>query len=191
MNWFRSPDGNTIHTYPCQVEDKPGESRELILWAQGASLATLAEHFVGGGIAHQVRPCPSCLGNSGPLFHDVLLEHLHQTLITVDARTCRNEYDLQVSIATALAGAGVRAEREHTFPGGARPDLWLPSYRIAVEVKTQGSPAQIRRQLDRYAAVDDVEAVALVTTQNRHRPAVTKRINGTPARAIALTGAAL
>lgn len=46
-------------------------------------------------------------------------------------------------------------------------DFWIPP--TAIEVKVTGSPAAVLRQLYRYAADEQVEALLLVTTRSAHR----------------------
>ena len=48
---------------------------------------------------------------------------------------------------------------------------------IAVEVKIKGAKAEIYRQLERYAAHDNVTAILLVSSRSMHLPAL---INGKP-----------
>lgn len=72
-----------------------------------------------------------------------------------------NEYDLQDGIALALDRADISYEREVQLGNAGRVDFLVDD--IAVEVKVRGSRAAVLRQLYRYAVVDDVAAVLLVT----------------------------
>lgn len=98
-----------------------------------------------------------------------------------------DERGLYDGLAAAFDGAGVGYERERVLGAGNRVDFYLPAHRLAVEVKVQGSPASILRQLTRYAACEVVGAILLVT--NRATLArIPSTIANKPAMAVRLTG---
>jgi hypothetical protein len=95
------------------------------------------------------------------------------------------EVGLQDAIEVVLADAGIPAEREPRLTAADRIDFLAG--RVGIEVKIAGRPADVERQLRRYAASPDVDALVLVTTRARHRamPAV---IGGKPVRVVWLSG---
>ena len=85
-----------------------------------------------------------------------------------------NEALLQMAISQLLNKEIILFYREHHLGDTDRPDFYLPEYMhaksgIVIEVKVQGSPAQVTRQLDRYAAYDAVTEILLLTTRSKHR----------------------
>lgn len=57
--------------------------------------------------------------------------------------------------------------REHRFNPHSRIDFFVPSHGIGVECKVQGVFSQVERQLERYAQIDDVRVLVLVTASAR------------------------
>lgn len=86
-----------------------------------------------------------------------------------------SEAALQAQVASVLAAVpGLHIDTEVRREGG-RFDL-LVRYTapgefyqtsIVIELKVKGSAAAVERQAQRYAKMDDVDAVAVVTTSNR------------------------
>lgn len=81
------------------------------------------------------------------------------------------EADLQHGLAVLFAQQHLTAQREARLAVTARIDFLLNTdgQRIGIEVKTGGSPADVRRQLARYAATGAIDGLLLVTTQPLHR----------------------
>lgn len=75
-----------------------------------------------------------------------------------------HEPQLHDRLAEVLTAQPVAFERERSIDAKNRLDF-LVAGGIALEVKVDGSLAQALRQIDRYAALDDVAAVLLATTQ--------------------------
>jgi len=95
-----------------------------------------------------------------------------------------NEDAVQRGIASVLAEGGALFRREVPVPGG-RLDFLVDG--IAIEVKVDGSTASLIRQLGRYAELEDVRALLVVTT--RHRLAqVPREIAGKQVRVALLLG---
>jgi hypothetical protein len=96
------------------------------------------------------------------------------------------ESDLQLAIEVVLAGADVGAVRREYELGRAhgRIDFYLPNLRCGVELKCDGSPASVRRQLMRYAMSDEIDGLVLVTTRGRlgEQP---DTLNGKPVAVVA------
>jgi hypothetical protein len=84
------------------------------------------------------------------------------------------ERELQDGIASVLAEIG--PHREWAI-GGDRPDFFIDG--VAIEVKVDGSLSSLVRQCYRYAQLDEVVAIVVVT--NRHRLArLPAAMNGKP-----------
>lgn len=78
-----------------------------------------------------------------------------------------DEMELHEGIAQVLALTGADVQREVSLPRNAgRIDFLVDA--VGIEVKVQGSPAQINRQLRRYAACPQIEELVLVTNRPRH-----------------------
>ncbi len=86
---------------------------------------------------------------------------LIETLQTI-TNTFQCETDLQNAIETLLSKAGISYRREVALSRRDRPDFMVET--VALEVKTKGSPAQVTRQLYRYAEHESVGSLLLVTT---------------------------
>jgi hypothetical protein len=78
-------------------------------------------------------------------------------------------------VLTEAGATGV--EREVAIGTGSRLDLLLG--RIGIEVKVKGTPANVARQLQRYAGSDRVDALVLATTVHTHR-AMPATLGGVP-----------
>lgn len=118
----------------------------------------------------------------------VTLERLHQVLGSY-RYSFANERDLQDGIAQALATRGIRFDREVVLGPKDRPDFMVDG--IAVEVKVDGTPAVILRQLDRYAAQKAVRAILLVTRKEQHARRFPEAIGGKPLDVLTLGANAL
>ena len=77
-----------------------------------------------------------------------------------------DEHELQDAIEELLTAECIPYEREVELSKRDRPDFMLR--RVAVEVKTKGSPTEVGRQLLRYAAHEGVEQILLLTTKSGH-----------------------
>jgi hypothetical protein len=89
---------------------------------------------------------------------------------TLLARVYRwmDEYGLQDQIEQVLTEAGaVGVEREVEVGPRCRIDLVVA--RVGIEVKVKGAPADVARQLQRYAATGRFDAFVLATTVHAHR----------------------
>lgn len=97
------------------------------------------------------------------------------------------EAALQASIGEALASAGFAFEREVRLAPGERIDF-LVDGRIGIEAKARYAKRATFRQLERYAAIAQVEALILITGTAIGLP---EEINGKPLFLVALGRAAL
>jgi hypothetical protein len=79
-----------------------------------------------------------------------------------------SELELQTLIATILTHEDIAFERERRLGAAGVVDFYLTAERMALEVKVDGSPADVRRQLMRYAGSAEVAKLLLVTTRAPH-----------------------
>lgn len=107
-------------------------------------------------------------------------------LIGGNRYTTADERDLQDAIAEVLTGADVPFAREVRLSGRDRIDFLAA--RVGVEVKVAGRPTAVLRQLGRYAASGDVDALLLVTTRTAHR-ALPDTVGDKPLHVVAIRGA--
>lgn len=102
-----------------------------------------------------------------------------------------DERRLYEGLSEALTAAGIVFERERvlTLSTGrtGRLDYYVPSTRLAIEVKVGGSPAAILRQIRAYAEHSDVDALLLVTSLAKLAQ-IPDTLAGKPARSYRLTG---
>lgn len=78
------------------------------------------------------------------------------------------ELQLQDDVATALATLKIEYEREKIFGPQNRIDFYLPECCLGIECKVDGSPAEVSRQLVRYAGLDEIDALLLISSKRRH-----------------------
>lgn len=102
-----------------------------------------------------------------------LLEHTR--LLVAD------EKGLQATIAERLDAAGITYEREHRLSPADVIDFI--SDRVGIEVKIKGGKRAILRQVERYAASDQIDAIILVTSVALGMPA---EIAGKPVRVVSI-----
>lgn len=110
----------------------------------------------------------------GPTWKDALVALRLRKVVALLARyrfVAHDEHALYVGLEEALTKGGVAYEREKplTTKGRitSRLDFYLPEDRTAIEVKVQGSPGDILRQLERYQRDEAVDGLLLVTTVSR------------------------
>lgn len=78
--------------------------------------------------------------------------------------TYMSEDELQEALAAVLGDSAVREVR--LSDGRSRIDILM--HGVGVEVKVAGSLADVIRQLDRYAACEEIRELVLVTTRSKH-----------------------
>lgn len=83
------------------------------------------------------------------------------------SRAYAKEHDLQRAIESCLRKGGVRFKTEACLGERSRVDF-LTAAGVAIEVKIDGSIAEVLRQLVRYAIFDEVRELVLATTCYRH-----------------------
>lgn len=93
--------------------------------------------------------------------------------------TAAHESDAQEQIAAALRGAGIECEREVRLGTKDRVDILAGA--VAIEVKTKPvSGSTLWRQVQRYAAHDEVKAVVVASTLHRNVAGLPEELAGTP-----------
>ena len=75
-----------------------------------------------------------------------------------------HEEELQVGIAQVLTAAGIEHQREAVLAGAGRIDFLLPDG-IGLEVKVDGAPAEVARQVLAYARHPEITALIVVTAR--------------------------
>lgn len=73
------------------------------------------------------------------------------------------EDDLQRGVHAALTERGMQPRREVRFGPQNRIDLVVD--RVGIEIKVAGTIGNLTRQVIRYAGVDDLDAIVVVTSR--------------------------
>lgn len=107
-----------------------------------------------------------------------ILSHVRFSFCTED--------ELQRGIDQVLDRAGVPRKREYRLSSVDRIDFFLPDAGMGIEVKCDGSTANLVRQVSRYAQHQEIRSLAIIASRIRlaNMPA---RINGKPVQVITLT----
>lgn len=98
-----------------------------------------------------------------------------------------DERELQEAIAHVLGEAGIEFERERSLDKHNRVDFYILATRLVIEVKVQGSPMPVLRQLWRYGKHPDTAGILLVTTLAK-LARIPDSIAEKPARAFRIAG---
>ena len=102
-----------------------------------------------------------------------MLDRVLDALGTLRSPFAPYEADLHLRVGECLSAAGLPAVHEALLAPG-----------VGVEIKKgRPDPAALRRQLDRYAACQGVEALVVLTERAVPLPA---RLHGKPVRGVAL-----
>lgn len=78
----------------------------------------------------------------------------------------QSEADLQLGIERVLKDASIEFKREVRLTDADRIDFMVGT--IGIEAKIDGSLSDVTRQLHRYAQLNEIESLILVTTRARH-----------------------
>lgn len=99
--------------------------------------------------------------------------------------TFTNERELQDGLQLVLGCLEWEVEREVRLSARDRPDFMVEG--VAVEVKVDGGLSEVTRQIHRYAHLEAVRGVLLVTSRSRlaNLPAA---VNGKPVAVLSLLG---
>ncbi len=99
-----------------------------------------------------------------------MIQNILACLRALRVRPGENEYEIHRQIASCLAEGGFRAVHEARLAPRLRVDFLVEG--IAIEVKkNRGERAKLLRQLDRYLAAPQVEALIVVTAGGLDLPA--------------------
>lgn len=90
-----------------------------------------------------------------------------------------SEADFQVAVAEVLTRGNYTYSREHDLGDAGRIDFFLPAVGLGLELKVQGSPSDVARQLLRYAQSPEIAALVLITGRAR-LGALPPTLNGKP-----------
>lgn len=90
-----------------------------------------------------------------------------QVLLSPYAFSTLNEKALQDGIEQVLRESGIEFIREARVTKQDRPDFMIDD--VAVEAKIKDTISEVTRQLHRYAQLDSVQAILLVTSRHTHR----------------------
>lgn len=110
--------------------------------------------------------------------------------ITAAGYVWGSEADLQATVQTILSRQ-YEVRREKSLSPRDRPDFLVDvdGLTIAVEIKVSGSRNPILRQIGRYAAYDEVDAVVLASARRTLLAGLPPAIHGTPVAVALLAGA--
>ena len=120
------------------------------------------------------------------------LDQVAAALEDAQPYTYVTEDDLQRELATALAEAGIVAQREVRLSDGAsRIDLLVGD--VGIEVKIKGTWIEVTKQVQRYSRCSELSALVLVTTRAVHSKVRLLELGGSPLplRLVSLVGGAL
>ena len=111
-----------------------------------------------------------------------MLERVLDALCAMRSPFAPYEADIHGRVGECLRAAGLPAVHEARLAPGCRIDFLVGS--VGVEIKKgRPDPAALRRQIERYAACDGVEAIVVLTQRAVPLPA---RLMGKPVRCVAL-----
>lgn len=113
------------------------------------------------------------------------LSHIHAAFARA-ACAPNDEAALSAVVARLLTSAGLEFRSEVKLDGNARNRIDYVVDRVGLELKTEGSPAAVLRQLDRYAAAEELDALILVTTRRALAHRLPSELRGKPLSAINL-----
>lgn len=97
-----------------------------------------------------------------------------------------SEDELQRGIAEVFSRVGLFHVREHRLSPTDRVDFFLPDHGMGIEVKVDGSTADLVRQVTRYVQHDEIRTLAVIASRIRLAN-MPDRINGKPVQVITVT----
>lgn len=116
-----------------------------------------------------------------------MVEKIRQAFVRV-ACSVAEESDLNALVRRVLVDAGFEVRAEVPLDGNARNRIDFVVGRVGLELKTKGSPAEVLRQLDRYAAAEELDAVILVTTRRALARGLPTELRSKPLSSLQLGG---
>jgi hypothetical protein len=95
-----------------------------------------------------------------------------------------DEKRLQIELAEAFTDYGISFSREVRLDQNNIVDFMIDGLAIEIKIRTKVSAMQIYRQLERYCALPEVEALLLMTSKSMSLP---DAINGKPVYVLSLS----
>lgn len=102
------------------------------------------------------------------------IELRRRTIATTLSRAtflAQTEVELQDAVEQLLQRRDISYEREPLLSPECRPDFFSDGIVIKVKMRTGGGRRAVASQLRRYAELDSVHSLILLTTRNVHRDA--------------------
>lgn len=90
-----------------------------------------------------------------------------------------NEEELQTAVAQVLADIPT-LQREARLTAASRPDFFIAEDGIIIEIKVKGSFGKVLLQLERYATLEKVRGLVLVTTRSTQAYRMPYMLGGKP-----------
>jgi hypothetical protein len=116
-----------------------------------------------------------------------VLTFLAWPVLSAQPYVYRSESDLHCLMRAAWRAAGVPISHEVSLGRGLQIDF--TSRGVGVEVKIAGSPVEVRKQMQRYAASGRLQALVLFTSCPSHRGEIPEHGYGIPTAVIDLWAA--
>lgn len=91
-----------------------------------------------------------------------------------------DESGLSAIVRRRLVSGGFDFAPEVCLDGDKRNRIDFVVGRVGLELKVDGAPAAVLRQLDRYAKAEQLDAVVLVTTRRSHLRGLPAELRGKP-----------
>jgi hypothetical protein len=95
-----------------------------------------------------------------------------------------SERELQAAVAGLLSTRLPIVEERRTSAG--RLDIYVPSLRLAIELKTGGATNGVLRQLYRYAEDPDIDVLVLITSRRRQAAEMPEMLGSKPLHVVVL-----
>jgi len=94
-----------------------------------------------------------------------------------------DEAGLSAIVRARLESAGFEFRAEVALDGDKRNRIDFVVDGVGLELKIDGSPAAVLRQLDRYSAAAELSAVVLITTRRAHLRGLPNELRAKPVAA--------
>lgn len=96
------------------------------------------------------------------------IKKLLETLSSYRYRV-NSEYMMHNAVAQVLKENHIHYEREYPLTSSSRVEFFLPEDGVVIECKIEGGFSPVLRQVQRYAMVEEVNEIILLTTRSTHR----------------------
>lgn len=91
-----------------------------------------------------------------------------------------DEAALSAIVRARLESGGFALRSEVALDGNRRNRIDFVVDGVGLELKTDGSPAAVLRQIDRYSVAEELCAVVLITTRRSHLRGLPSELRGKP-----------